>query len=607
MPYEYKHVLGWYRIVRQLHSSGVNVICVFDGPERALAKMREVRAVASPSALLLTFAQRERRQATRRLSLARESIEIERVSRLDMLSKILQSFQALPQTIRESALRQLKAQHEPKPTEFAGVTVSPSESALSPHSEPAVDLPSSSTIPYLPAADALEASDAPATAVVYPSASTLSDAVRADPQPSSKVADVPCSPVPPVRPADTAFRIPYRRPVIVHRWVSPYASLMPGEPAAPVEEPSASTTHSPIQVNPQPSSNLANLPSSAFPSTRAADAPFPAPYRRPVIVYRWAALYSSPMTAATPVETSSSTPPARVYVDPQLAEAYDVALSDEDLYAAAGALGSVQWTAEPTVIDATVVAEHVDVVHERTVERPLHDEQRYWSLEELGLREDEVQALVAGLDSERARAPPAQADEAGVVQALTTLYNDFRKSVPKFRLPARIERQHTLLVEQADETPVVPSENDEAEGQGPSEHAMSRYQYELMMQESSLWDAVAETDAPDTAHELHVRSAAIAASYAKRNSAPTERTYEESRGMLRALGVPCLSSDGPHEGEAFAAALVHAGVADYVASEDTVRPVVLACRPRADACSALRTYSSTRCRSCAGSPTSARR
>lgn len=43
IPHQYRHVLGWYRLAKELEDSGVSAICVFDGKERNLAKAREVR------------------------------------------------------------------------------------------------------------------------------------------------------------------------------------------------------------------------------------------------------------------------------------------------------------------------------------------------------------------------------------------------------------------------------------------------------------------------------------------------------------------------------------------------------------------------------------
>ena len=43
MPYHYRHVLGWYRIVKEFDEAGTNLVCVFDGKERTEAKKAEVR------------------------------------------------------------------------------------------------------------------------------------------------------------------------------------------------------------------------------------------------------------------------------------------------------------------------------------------------------------------------------------------------------------------------------------------------------------------------------------------------------------------------------------------------------------------------------------
>lgn len=45
LPHQYRHVLGWYRLAKELDESGVSAICVFDGKERSLAKAREVSLV----------------------------------------------------------------------------------------------------------------------------------------------------------------------------------------------------------------------------------------------------------------------------------------------------------------------------------------------------------------------------------------------------------------------------------------------------------------------------------------------------------------------------------------------------------------------------------
>lgn len=44
-PREYRHVLGWYRLMEELRENSINAICVFDGKERNAAKADEVRPI----------------------------------------------------------------------------------------------------------------------------------------------------------------------------------------------------------------------------------------------------------------------------------------------------------------------------------------------------------------------------------------------------------------------------------------------------------------------------------------------------------------------------------------------------------------------------------
>ena len=50
--------------------------------------------------------------------------------------------------------------------------------------------------------------------------------------------------------------------------------------------------------------------------------------------------------------------------------------------------------------------------------------------------------------------------------------------------------------------------------------------------------------------------------------------------IIRAMGVPCVETDGPFEAEALAASIVIHGQADFVASEDTVISHIVTRYPR---------------------------
>lgn len=43
VPHPYRHVLGWYRIAKELQDAQVGAVCIFDGKSRSLAKQGEVR------------------------------------------------------------------------------------------------------------------------------------------------------------------------------------------------------------------------------------------------------------------------------------------------------------------------------------------------------------------------------------------------------------------------------------------------------------------------------------------------------------------------------------------------------------------------------------
>ncbi|KAF8496518.1 PIN domain-like protein [Russula emetica] len=108
--------------------------------------------------------------------------------------------------------------------------------------------------------------------------------------------------------------------------------------------------------------------------------------------------------------------------------------------------------------------------------------------------------------------------------------------------------------------------------------AMSKTQYQLTLEEGKLWEKLTDPDevvdhdeSPTMAilTSLREKSSFMVQSYHRRNNPPTEITYEESKNILHAMGVPCIESTGPYEAEALASSLVLNGYADYVASEDT--------------------------------------
>ncbi|KAK0203581.1 PIN domain-like protein [Desarmillaria ectypa] len=80
IPHPYRHVLGWYRIAKELQENNIEAVCVFDGKERNIAKAREAL----------------RRKELRRREMSREAFENERLKRLDSLGSLLTDFRDVP-------------------------------------------------------------------------------------------------------------------------------------------------------------------------------------------------------------------------------------------------------------------------------------------------------------------------------------------------------------------------------------------------------------------------------------------------------------------------------------------------------------------------------
>lgn len=112
----------------------------------------------------------------------------------------------------------------------------------------------------------------------------------------------------------------------------------------------------------------------------------------------------------------------------------------------------------------------------------------------------------------------------------------------------------------------------------------SRLQAQLVAEEGRIWSSILQptpTTAPeqdDRADEtiqnlrkLLIASQNLLESYSRRQSPPTSLTYDESRIVLNAMRVPVVEAPYPYEAEGVAASLCINGLADFVASEDTVR------------------------------------
>lgn len=81
-PHQFRHVLGWYHLAREMNENGVSAVCIFDGQKRSKAKAEESR----------------RREETRRLDLSRRQVEILRAKRLQTLKTLVSGVRSLDDT-----------------------------------------------------------------------------------------------------------------------------------------------------------------------------------------------------------------------------------------------------------------------------------------------------------------------------------------------------------------------------------------------------------------------------------------------------------------------------------------------------------------------------
>jgi len=192
--------------------------------------------------------------------------------------------------------------------------------------------------------------------------------------------------------------------------------------------------------------------------------------------------------------------------------------------------------------------------------------------------------------------PESRIIDSDTPSALVSLYLEYCQSIPKLASLSP-KPPSSSSAAQDEQEPTI----DQEQEQEQAEYAMSRQQLQLTVDEGKVWDDLV-ADKPKsrprtsvfppepkkemkpmakpsplridiaqaTLISLAEKSSLISESYERRNNPPTAQTFEESKEIIRALGVPCLDSAGAYEAEALAASLVINGHADYVASEDTV-------------------------------------
>ena len=164
-------------------------------------------------------------------------------------------------------------------------------------------------------------------------------------------------------------------------------------------------------------------------------------------------------------------------------------------------------------------------------------------------------------------APPAEEvldlSPSEIAKHIALLFLDYRQSIS----------QLASLPQSISETP-LPVRQITVDSDTSAELFMSKAQYQLTIEEGQLWSKILTPQVqPITdmaVDDLAQKSSIMSASYMRRTAQPSSKTYDESKEILQAMGIPCVESNGPFEAEALASAIVRRGWADYVASEDTV-------------------------------------
>ncbi|KAI0078367.1 PIN domain-like protein [Panus rudis PR-1116 ss-1] len=163
-----------------------------------------------------------------------------------------------------------------------------------------------------------------------------------------------------------------------------------------------------------------------------------------------------------------------------------------------------------------------------------------------------------------------------ISSTLSNLYLDYRQSIPQL-----------VTLAAASPSPRAPEAtpmSEEESAEIKEAHSISKTQNQLTLDEGKFWAQLAaptetlpsiptvdsgENGIRAVINSLTDRSTTLSESYERRAHPPSTDTYEESKEIIRAMGISCIETDGPYEAEALASSVVVHGYADYVASEDT--------------------------------------
>ncbi|KAG6828094.1 hypothetical protein H0H92_009249 [Tricholoma furcatifolium] len=553
-PHPYRHIQGWYKLARDLREAGVSVVCVFDGQQRHIAKARE----------------HERRKEMQRKVMARGALEIDRSKRLKQLSDILPHFWELDDTTRKHAAGTLRT------------LVPASEFEEQERVDTAAPSPTTEDVMDGIVTERWPPSHTPRLSVeVCPLPEYVQDETLWDE--GHLVVDYSEATFFDHDLEDSARHIP-----LDHPWFQEFIGHLPHESHPDIftsvglrhideihpphetvelhllEEPISST-----------STDRASLPSASeeLPSTLPPEEPslspnfeepsLPSSFEEPSLPFISEEVpLSSPSEQSpfllTPEEPSLSLgleepslpsiseemplPPASEQPSPPTSEEQSLSIDlEEPFFPSISEEMPFPSTSEQPPLPPTSEEQPLSFALE---EPPLPSVS-----EELSDEEVPSTSTVKSIPSPE-----------GIERELSNLYLDYRQSVSRF----------AKLSDPLTSPPLIPSVGD-ADTQ--AEIMMTKAQYHLTLEEGQFWDEIsaeAKKDRlPNTLEKLFQKSDMMSSSFERRMNPPTQTTYNQSREILRAMGVPCLETTGAFEAEALASSIVLNGLADYVVSEDT--------------------------------------
>ncbi|KAK7044631.1 flap endonuclease 1 [Favolaschia claudopus] len=502
VPHHYRHVLGWYNVVKELQDAGVSAICVFDGKERSSAKAREA----------------ERRREAKELALARGAIELDRVKRLQRLMDVVGRFRELDASQQERVselLRQISSE----------TRLPPSLMKLAPKGE-AVNASTVLDVEEL----SLPEDTADALKVLDVEEISISEPIQ--PQ------EVPVEPDPDSVPPPPAISSPTQEEL-----VSALIETVEHDTEVSIDAPSRrKKIVEESKISPSfPSSPLTGPP----PASQSSEMPTVNVVERETLVPQPSLPSLARQPAAKPASTPESTRPSAPAPAPAAVSPLPPSSPPSPSIPSAGeTLEPISPT--PQAPSPSPPAADIEPISPN----PL------------------VPTTLSPLDrpfptlSETPAAQVSVAPKLDVSTALTTLYLNFRESVHKLASLAPIIAN-------------TPQNTEADQREARVEYSMTKGQVQLTADEAQLWQdlAVFSTDEPPEVDkklaELSLRANVMSQSYERRNNPPTNQTYDESKELLRSMGVPCIDTTGTYEAEALASSIVIQGFADYVVSEDT--------------------------------------